>query len=148
MKKKIWISLALVLGLVITGFAATAEAGNTVDTTYYFKFMMDGSSMVTPSRPKYDATSAYMKFNWIDDGAGTYKVKVTKPSGADFSRVWWSGYCYDYTVGTEHWIPNYAYEDGGYGVQVSLKGEGGGGVVGGGWWSTGGLWSPDSVGGP
>lgn len=148
MKKKILLSLLLVAGLGITGFATTAEAGNISDKPFTFYFSMNGSVAHTEARPKYDATSAYMKFGWIQDGAGGYHVKVVDANGNYFSKTWTSRAFNEYVPeGTEEWIPNHAYEDRGYGVQVKLKGEGHGGAVSSGIWSTGGLWSPDSIGG-
>lgn len=146
MKKNFLVSLALVGGLAITGFATTAYAGNISDTSYQFYISTSGSVAHTTARPKYDATSAYMKFGWIQDGAGAYRVKVVDSNGYDFTKFWWSQYFNDYTpTGTQAWISNYAYEDRGYGVNVKLKAEGQGGAVSGGIWSTGGVWSPDSV---
>lgn len=146
MKKKFLVSLALVAGLGITGFAATANAGNISDTAYKFYISTSGSVAHTERRPKYDATSAYMQFGWIQNGAGGYKVKVVDANGYDFSRYWWSQSFNEYTPsGTVAYIPNNAYEDRGYGVNVKLEAQGQGGAVSGGIWSTGGLWSPDSI---
>lgn len=148
MKKKIFVSLGLALALGVTGFVSTAYAGNISDSPYKFYFSMKGSVAHTEARPKYDDTSAYMRLDGIQNGCGGFKVKVVNGGGGDFSRVWWSRPFNEYTPnGTEEWIKNYAYEDSGYGVQVKLKGEGGGGFVGSGIWHTTGVWSPDSVGG-
>ncbi len=148
MKKKILLSLALVVGLAITGFATIAEAGDISDRPFKFYFSMKGSVAHTERRAKYDSTSAYMRFGWIQDGAGGYHVKVVDENSNDFSKTWWSRSFNEYVPnGTEEWIPNYAYEDRGYGVKVKLRGEGHGGAVSSGIWSTGGDWSPDSVGG-
>lgn len=143
MKKKFLLSLVIAAGLGITGFSTNANAGNVKDTSYKFYFSPSGSIAHTEARPKYDATPAYMKFGWIQDGAGGYRVKVVDKSCHDFSRFWWSRDFDEYVPsGTESWISSYAYEDRGYGVQVRLEAEGSGGS---GMWSTGGLWSPDSV---
>ncbi|WP_346887715.1 hypothetical protein [Clostridium sp. UBA1056] len=147
MKKKFLLTLALVVGLGITGFATTADAGNIKDEPYKFYISSSGSINHTDARPKYDATSAYMMFDYISLSGygGGYHVKVVDEKGNDFSKFWWSPYfTYDTPFRTEAWIPNHAYEDRGYGVQVKLKAEGSGGA---GIWHSTGWWSPDSVGG-
>lgn len=147
MRKKFLVSLALVAGIGITGFATTAFAGDIVDKGFTFYISTSGSVAHTERRAKYDATSAYMRFDWIQDGAGGYRVKVVDRDGNDFSKFWWYDNFNEYTVGKETWLKNYAYEDRGRGVEVKIKAEGQGGAVSGGIWSTGGVWSPDSVGG-
>ncbi|WP_346887717.1 hypothetical protein [Clostridium sp. UBA1056] len=145
MKKKFLLTLALVAGLGITGFATTADAGNIKDEPYKFNIHSGGSLTYTDARPKYDDTSAYIRFDWLQNGGGGYHVKVVDARGNDFSKSWWSSYITVLTKpGEEQWIRNYAYEDRGYGVLVKLEAEGHGGT---GIWSSTGVWSPDSVGG-
>lgn len=146
MKKKFLVSLALIAGLGITGFASTANAGNVKDTISKYTFSTSGSVDYTNSRPKYDSTSAYMLLESVTDGAGAFKVKVVKSNRSDFSRYWWSepfgdGRAYK----NEQYIPNYAYEDAGYGVSVLMKAQGHGGCTGSGTWDAVVYWSPDSV---
>ncbi|WP_346893715.1 hypothetical protein [Clostridium sp. UBA871] len=146
MKKKILLSLLLVAGLGITGFATTAEAGDISDKPFKFYFSINGSINSTDRRSKYDSTSAYMRMDWIEKGAGEYRVKVVDENGKNFSKTWWSRYfSYGTPRGTEARIANHAYEDRGYGVKIKLQGEGHGGAVSSGIWSTSGVWSPDSV---
>lgn len=145
MNKKFLVSLTLVVGLGITGFATTAYAGNTEDKLYTFNFSSSGSVAYTQgSREKQDATSAYMQFINMSSSGGRYRAKVVDSNGNDFSRIIWSRYFYESTPSaTATFIGNYAYEDRGYGVLVKLKAEGDGGT---GIWTTNGWWSPDSVG--
>ncbi|WP_346887719.1 hypothetical protein [Clostridium sp. UBA1056] len=148
MKKKFLLTLALVAGLGITGFATTADAGNIKDEPYKFYISSSGSIAHTDIRPKYDDTSAYIRHDYLERTAysnNAYKVAVVDSNGNYFSKTWWTPYfyCFSYPP-TEAWIPNHAYEDKGYGVQVRLRAEGEGGS---GIWSATGVWSPDSVGG-
>lgn len=140
MQKKILVSLALVAGLGITGFTSTANAGNISDSEYKYNFTTSGNTAYTNARSKYDSTSSYMRLCEMENGPGSFKVKVVKANTSDFSRYWWSD---SFTnVGQQQYISNYAYEDVGYGVPVRMKAEGHGG-------STTCIckvkWSPDSI---
>lgn len=134
------------MGLGSTGFLTTVNAQNVKDTNFIFNLSVRGSVSHTEARPKHNATPSYMRFDWIQDGAGGYRVKVVDQNMHNFSRYWWSRTFSDHLPsGTKAWISSYAFEDRGYGVKVRLHADGGGGVVRGGIWKTGGVWSPDSV---
>lgn len=61
----------------VTGSVTTAyAAGNISDTYYALRLSQNGSSAYTEARPKYNDTSAYMKFLSIQDGAGAFTMKV------------------------------------------------------------------------
>lgn len=146
MKKKLLLSLALVVGLGSTGFLTTVNAQNVKDTAYKFHLSVKGSVAHTEVRPKHNATPSYMKYGWTQAGGGSYKVKVVDQNMNNFSRFWWSrDFGPSTQPGTKSWISSYAFEDRGYGVKVRLHAEGSGGTVAGGIWQTGGVWSPDSV---
>lgn len=67
-----------------------------------------------------------------------FTASVVKSNNGNFSKTW----CVDIvTINTEYFIPNYAYEDQGYGVNVKIKGETGD-LFG---FDVSGVWSPDSV---
>lgn len=146
--KKIALSLFLIIGLTITGFATNTKAANTGDTLYFFKFKSRAASeSYTPARPKYNATSAYMKVKSITHGGSGATVSVVDLNQNQFNRTWYVTYG-DNDDGKEFWIPNWAYEQYGSGVQVRLRAQVGYVYLPQDEWGSEVWWSPDSVGGP
>lgn len=133
----------IVLGAMVVaagvGFNQTnALAGNYTDTPFYFEFKdwSVNSTAQTENREKQDATSSYMKCNYVG-GSYTYQGWVEKFDGMDVS----GGNKYTFNDNTTHYMINYAYERFGK-VNVHIKAKTGFNPVR---VAAGGVWSPDSI---
>lgn len=145
MKKRLFyatVSLGVLGGSIIAipSFANEVNTlSNNADTAFHFTFTPSivGSSAYTGVRHKENATSAYMKANSRSKNQ-QFTASVVKSNNGNFSKTWFVDIA---TINAEYFIPNYAYEDQGYGVNVKIKGQTGD-LFG---FDVSGVWSPDSV---
>lgn len=140
--KKVLLSGFLTLGIIggtVTTFASELSSrSNHTDTNYSFTFTPGiGSTEYTSVRHKEDASSAYMKLQ-SRSKAQEYTASVVNSSNGNFSQTWYVDIT---TIDHEYFIPNNAYEDQGYGVNVKIKAHTGD-LFG---FDVAGVWSPDSV---
>ncbi|MFQ3545770.1 hypothetical protein Q7A53_16955 [Halobacillus rhizosphaerae] len=142
--------LLIFTGIIVTGalgFTSTNvdAASNYGDTHYYMEFnnLSFTSHDVTPDREKWDATSSYMKTDYVgaaNDADYKFTGYVEKDNGVNLDNN--GAWRYEFGDHTTHFLSNYAYENYGYGVLIHIRGEAGWNRVDVG---TGGVWSPDSI---
>lgn len=145
-KKALVLSGVLVSGAF--GFLNSNDAyaaGNYSDSpfTFIFEKWDSSSSATTENRPKYDATSAYMKTSYVGDSSKDdykYTGYVEKSDGTNLDNN--GNWRYTFNDYTTRYLYNNGYEKYGYGVQVHIKAEAGWNVVDVG---AAGQWSPDSI---
>lgn len=146
---KNWKKNLVLSGILVSGslglINSYASASNYTDTSFSFIFDKwdSNSSATTSNRPKYDASSAYMKTSYVGDSQKddyTYTGYVEKSDGTNLDN----GGAWRYTFGdyTTRYLYNNGYEKYGYGVSVHIKGEAGWNLVDVG---AAGVWSPDSI---
>ena len=144
MKKIIIYSITTlgILGASIGSVSVSADSistqGNNVDTSYSYDFSPGiGSTRYTSARPKYDATSAYMKLT-NRSKKQNYTANVVDSNNKNFSQTW---YVEVKNINQEYFIYNNDYEDRGSGVKVKIRAYTGD-LFG---FEASGVWSPDSV---
>ena len=139
--KKVVLSIVLTLAIMGGTLAFASELGsrsNNSATAYSFTFTPElSTNEYTDVRHKEDASSAYMKLE-RRSRAQEFTASVVDANNGNFSQTW---FVVIRTVGAEYFIPNTAYEDQGYGVNVKIRAHTGD-LFG---FDASGVWSPDSV---
>ena len=124
------IGMCVTTAMLTLGISGSVFAGNIQDTGYSYNSTKNG--FATATRPKEDATSAYINH------AGNVAVNVqVRSSGTNYSA---NGKSYYIRVGTKAPLPNYVYENGKRNCYLYITPATGAASY------LHGVWSPDSVG--
>lgn len=128
-KRKKEIGIGMTVVMLTLAMSGSVFAGEVVDTGYSYRSTKTG--FATPTRPKLDDTSSYIKHS----GEIAARVQV-RSTGTNYSA---NGGSYYVNVGTSRYLPNYVYENGKRTCYLYITPASGKSSL------MYGVWSPDSV---